>query len=415
MIKINLYPHQLQALEQTQNLNRVAYYLDMGLGKTYLGSEKMKQLNAPYNLLICQKSKINDWAEHFKFYYAYNVVIYKNQPIESMPQNSVIIINYDLIWRRPQLKQLKNFTLLLDESQYIKSETSKRTKFILNLNPTNVILLSGTPTGGKYEELWTQVRLLGWNISKKAFYNHYTITEQIDVGGFKIHVVVGYKNIDRLKEKLKSYGAVFMKSDEVFDLPDQIEQLVLVENIREYTRFKKDRVITINEETLVGDTALTKLLYLRQLSSIYNSNKHEAFKDLISSTEDRVVVFYNIKKEFEILKGICEVLEKPVSYINGDGTDLKNYEVKNNTVTLVQYQAGATGINLQRANKVIYHSLPLSSELWMQSKKRIHRIGQSRTCFYYYLITKNSIEEKILDVLKERQDFTLDLFERVDK
>lgn len=387
----------------------------MGLGKTYVGSEKMKQLNAPYNLLICQKSKIKDWADHFKTYYDYNVIIYNKQPIDSIPSRSILIINYDLAWRRPQLNQLKNFTLILDESQYIKNETSERAKFILNLNSDNVILLSGTPTGGKYEELWTQLRLLGWNISKKAFYNHYTITEMIDVGGFTIPVVVGYKNVDRLKEKLKSHGAVFMKSDEVFDLPDQIEQLVLVENIREYTRFKKDRVITINEETLVGDTALTKLLYLRQLSSIYNSNKHEAFKDLISSTEDRVVVFYNFKKEFEILKGICEVLEKPVSYINGDGTDLKNYEVKNNTVTLVQYQAGATGINLQRANKVIYHSLPLSSELWMQSKKRIHRIGQSRTCFYYYLITKNSIEEKILDVLKERQDFTLDLFERVDK
>lgn len=393
----------------------MAYYLDMGLGKTYVGSEKMKQLNAPYNLLICQKSKIKDWADHFKTYYDYNVIIYNKQPIDSIPSRSILIINYDLAWRRPQLNQLKNFTLILDESQYIKNETSERAKFILNLNSDNVILLSGTPTGGKYEELWTQLRLLGWNISKKAFYNHYTITEMIDVGGFTIPVVVGYKNVDRLKEKLKSHGAVFMKSDEVFDLPDQIEQLVLVENIREYTRFKKDRVITINEETLVGDTALTKLLYLRQLSSIYNSNKHEAFKDLISSTEDRVVVFYNFKKEFEILKGICEVLEKPVSYINGDGTDLKNYEVKNNTVTLVQYQAGATGINLQRANKVIYHSLPLSSELWMQSKKRIHRIGQSRTCFYYYLITKNSIEEKILDVLKERQDFTLDLFERVDK
>ncbi|WP_337961156.1 helicase-related protein [Caloramator sp. mosi_1] len=84
-------------------------------------------------------------------------------------------------------------------------------------------------------------------------------------------------------------------------------------------------------------------------------------------------------------------------------------------MTLVQYQAGATGINLQRANKVIYFSLPLSSDLLMQSKKRIHRIGQSRTCFYYYLMTKNSIEEKILDVLKERQDFTLDLFKKVDE
>ncbi|WP_337961155.1 SNF2-related protein [Caloramator sp. mosi_1] len=217
----------------------MAYYLDMGLGKTYVCSEKMKQLNAPYNLLICQKSKIKDWAEHFKLYYDYNVVIYKNQTIESIPEHSVIIINYDLVWRRLQLKQLRNFTLILDESQYIKNETSKRSKFILSLNPTNVILLSGTPTGGRYEELWTQVRLLGWNISKKAFYNHYTIIEMIDVGGFKIPVVVGYKNVDRLKEKLKSYGAVFMKSDEVLDLPEQVEQIITAQNTKEYKMFKK--------------------------------------------------------------------------------------------------------------------------------------------------------------------------------
>ncbi|MBZ4650923.1 hypothetical protein [Thermosipho sp. (in: thermotogales)] len=72
-------------------------------------------------------------------------------------------------------------------------------------------------------------------------------------------------------------------------------------------------------------------------------------------------------------------------------------------------------MNLQKANKIIYYSLPLSSELWMQSKKRIHRIGQNKTCFYYYLITEKSVEEKILQVLKERRDFTLDLFEKVDR
>ncbi|EOC99349.1 hypothetical protein L21TH_2607 [Caldisalinibacter kiritimatiensis] len=304
---------------------------------------------------------------------------------------------------------------MLDESQYIKNETCNRAKFILSLAPTNVILLSGTPTGGKYEELWSQLKLLGWNISKKLFYKHYTITEKLDMGGFQITVVKGYKNVDRLKEKLKEYGAVFMKSEEVLDLPEQIENMVTVKNTKEYRKFKKDRVITIDDETLVGDTALTKLLYLRQLASIYNPNKHQALKDLLISTEDRVVVFYNFKKEFEIIKDICEKLEKPVSYINGEGTDLKNYEVKDNTVTLVQYQAGASGVNLQRANKIIYHSLPLSSELWMQSKKRIHRIGQSRSCFYYYFITEKSVEEKILEVLKERRDFTLDLFEKVDR
>jgi SNF2 family DNA or RNA helicase len=414
-INVNLYPHQRRALKETQKINRVAYYLDLGLGKTFVGSEKLKELNAPYNLVVCQKSKIKDWAEHFKTYYDYEVIIFKNQSIESISPHSVIIINYDLVWRRKQLKELRDFTLMLDESQYIKNETSNRAKFILGLNPTNVILLSGTPTGGKYEELWSQLKLLGWNISKKLFYKHYTITEKLDMGGFQITVVKGYKNVDRLKEKLKEYGAVFMKSEEVLDLPEQIENMITVKNTKEYRKFKKDRVITIDDETLVGDTALTKLLYLRQLSSIYNPNKHQALKDLLISTEDRVVVFYNFKKEFETIKSICEDLEKPVSCINGEGSDLENYETKNNTITLVQYQAGASGVNLQRANKIIYHSLPLSSELWMQSKKRIHRIGQSRSCFYYYLITEKSVEEKILKVLKERRDFTLDLFEKVNR
>ncbi|MBU5455283.1 DEAD/DEAH box helicase [Caproiciproducens sp. MSJ-32] len=372
----------------------------------------MKQLNAPYNLLICQKSKIKDWEEHFKNYYDLKVIIFKNQSIESIPQNSVIIINYDLVWRRKQLQKLKDFTLILDESQYIKNETSNRAKFILSLNPANVILLSGTPTGGKYEELWSQLRLLGWSISKKSFYNHYTITEKIDVGGFKIPVVKGYKNVDRLKEKLKSHGAVFMKTEEVFDLPDQIEQVITIENTKEYKKFKKDRVITIDGETLAGDTALTKLLYLRQLTSIYNSNKHQVLKDIFESSNDRFVIFYNFKREFEIIKTICFKIDRPISYINGDGTNLENYENKSNSITLVQYQSGASGVNLQKSNRIIYFSLPLSSEFWMQSKKRIHRIGQSRTCFYYYLITENSIEEKILEVLKERRDFTVELFEK---
>ena len=302
---------------------------------------------------------------------------------------------------------------MLDESQYIKNETSNRAKFILSLNPTNVILLSGTPTGGKYEELWSQLKLLGWNISKKLFYKQYTITEKLDVGGFPITVVKGYKNVDRLKEKLKSHGAVFMKSNEVFDLPEQVENIVSIKNTADYRKFKRDRVIAIDGETLVGDTSLTKLLYLRQLASIYNPNKLVVLKDILNSTNDRVIIFYNFKKEFEIIKVICEGLEKPISQINGDGTDLENYETIDNTVTLVQYQAGATGVNLQKANKVVYYSLTLSSELWMQSKKRIHRIGQNRTCFYYYLITEKSVEEKILEVLKERRDFTLELFEKV--
>lgn len=116
----------------------------MGLGKTFVGSEKMWELNAPYNLVVCQKSKIQDWVKHFKTFYDYHVVVYDQQPINNIPENSVLIINYDKVWRRPQLRQLKNFTLMLDESSMIKNENSNRSKFILQLQPDNVILLSGT-------------------------------------------------------------------------------------------------------------------------------------------------------------------------------------------------------------------------------------------------------------------------------
>lgn len=409
-LKLKLYPHQKKVLEETKNYNRVGYFLDMGLGKTFIGSEKMKELNTNHNLIICQKSKIDDWVEHMKTYYPnYNIIVY-NKPVP-IPDNSVIIINYDLVWRRPELAELEDFTLILDESSMIKNYKAKRTKFILkNLKPKNVILLSGTPTGGKYEELWTQCQLLGWNISKSTYWNHYIITKQIDVGGFPIKIVVGYKNVERLKHKLREHGAVFMKTDEVFDLPEQIHNEVKIKNTPEYKRFRKHRIVKINDTELVGDTTLTRMLYERQLCGQYNKHKLEALKDLLESTEDRVVIFYNFNEEYKLIKELCEKLNKPTSTVNGSIKDLENYKNKSNTVTLAQYQAGAHGLNLQKSNKIIYFTLPLSSELFEQSKKRIHRIGQSRTCFYYYLIVEKSIEGKIFDTLKLRKDFTDKLF-----
>lgn len=413
MSEVKLLLHQVKVIEDTKKFNRVAYYLDMGLGKTFVGSEKLKELNANHNLIICQKSKIKDWYEYCKTYYCnYNTIIYSKSRL--IPNNSIIIINYDLVWRRPELLELKDFTLMLDESSCIKNEKSKRSKFILKLKPTNVILLSGTPCSGKYEELYSQCQLLGWNISKKAFWDTYIQTRNMNVNGFKIPIVIGYKNVDRLKAKLREYGAVFMKTEEVLTLPEQMDNIVKVESTKEYKKFKKNRLVEIDEVELVGDTTLNNMLYQRQLAAMYNNNKYEALSDILQSTEDRVLIFYNFTQELDVIKKICKKLDKPVSVVNGKTKDLKNYESKENSVTLLQYQAGAMGLNLQLSNKIIYFSLPLSSELFEQSKKRTHRMGQKRTCMYYYLITEGTIEEKIFDVLGQRRDFTNKLFEEID-
>ena len=65
---MNLYPHQTEALDLIKDKNRCAVYYDMGLGKTYIGSEKMIQLGSKINLIICQKSKIDDWINHFRLF-----------------------------------------------------------------------------------------------------------------------------------------------------------------------------------------------------------------------------------------------------------------------------------------------------------------------------------------------------------
>ena len=205
-----------------------------------------------------------------------------------------------------------------------------------------------------------------------------------------------------------------MKTEEVLELPEQQFININVANTSDYKKFKKHRLITVEDKELVGDTSLSKMLYLRQLASQYNKHKLAALKDLLESTNDRVVIFYNFKDEYEKIKNLCIKLEKTVSSVNGSVRDLEAYENNSDSITLVQYQAGAMGLNLQKSNKVVYFSLPLSSELFEQSKKRIHRLGQAKSCFYYYMLTEKSIEHDILEVLNTRRDFTDKLFEEIE-
>ena len=241
------------------------------------------------------------------------------------------------------------------------------------------------------------------------------------MGGF-IHKIVDkdnpYKNVDRLKSKLREHGAVFMKTEDCFNLPEQtfINQYVVTS--KEYRKFMKDCLINIDEYCLVGDTALTKRLYARQLCGQYSPDKVKAFWNLLESTQERLIVFYNFNAELETLKEIASLVGRPISEVNGHCKDLTAYDQEDNSVTFIQYQAGAMGLNLQNANKIIYFTLTDKSELFEQSKKRIHRIGQEKPCFYYIMMCKGSVEEKILQTLKMRKDFTDELFieyERTEK
>ena len=136
---------------------------------------------------------------------------------------------------------------------------------------------------------------------------------------------------------------------------------------------------------------------------------------MLNSTDDNLVVFYNYNAELEKLMQVAIEEERTPGVVNGSRKD----KAEGHDILFVQFQAGAYGLNLQGfSNRIIYFTLPLgkgSCDMWEQSKKRIHRIGQDKTCFYYYLLVRNSVEMWNLEALREGKDFTDRLFEERDR
>ena len=95
----------------------------------------------------------------------------------------------------------------------------------------------------------------------------------------------------------------------------------------------------MKREGYVTSNMAVKILYARQLCGMYHQEKMDAFRDLLESTEDRVIVFYNFNEELTRLRKICEALDREVSFVNGSGRSMYAYECVENSVTCVhQFQ-----------------------------------------------------------------------------
>ena len=412
---MKLYKHQEKVLEQIKGKKRVLLALEMGLGKSLCASEHLKTLDYKYCLIVCPKSLIPMWQEHYQKFY--------NQEINDFTKTKKIveginIVNYDLIFRRKELLLIPNVTLILDEVNAIVNDKAKRTKAIRSMDIDNLIMLSGSIGRGKYENLFVLAKLLGALCTEKQFYNRYIIEREIQIQGqqFPIKIVCGYKNVEELKANMRKRNTIFLKTEQVIHLPEQTFIVNKVNPTKEYKVFKKDRLVVLNDGTeLVGDCGLSKMLYERKLCGIYNKDKLTALKDLLESTDNRVIIFYNFWDEFYAIEKIVKELDRPISVCNGKEHNMDNYDKYNNSVTLLQYASGSSGINVQKSNVMIYFTPCLSADFWMQSKKRIHRINQIKPCFYYQLVVKNSIEEKIYEALARGEDFNDRLFEEYER
>lgn len=414
---MKLYKYQRDIIDKLEPYNKCALYLEAGCGKTHTSSHKAVSYNVPI-VVVAPKAVIPQWVEHFKDnhpeWWLYDLS--KKQQltdfVHAKVQNRCGIITYGLVWRRPELLKMKGYTLILDESHNICNPTSKQTKGIMKLKHDNLILLSGTPNGGAYEKLYTQMKMLGYKPNKKQFEDRYCNMFTMETGGVKFKVLSKtnpYKNLDELNHILRDdLHCVFLKTNDVHELPEQRFIDVPIAVSKEYQKFLKEDYIDLGDREYIAGSPTDKLLYSRYLCGVDNKSKLDVLTTLLEGIEDRVIVFYNFKIEHDVLTKICKKSKRKVFTCNGNVTQVDEFKKCDESVLLVQYQAGATGLNLQFCNKVIYFSPTLSSNLYEQSKARTWRIGQNNKCTYWLLTC--GIERDIMYSLDKKQDYTLKLF-----
>lgn len=416
---MELYESQKEILMEVMDRDRCALYCAPGTGKTFMSLVKAQYDDAQHILVICQKTMVDEWIGNARIVFpTYRMINLRTERLDEMPQEQfVAVVNYDTMWRRPELLKWKGYTIIFDESSMLQNENSKRGRFALKLRPDKLILLSGTPVSGKYEKLYSQMKLLGYPKTKTWFYDRYVdYTWEVPFGsawGFdkKFRMIHGYKRVPELKQVLRDLGCVFRSLEDVCELPEDMSIDCYVKPPKELKTFTKTGIVEMDGDVLLGDSVLAKRIRMKQLCGFYNPNKKAKLEDIFESlSEERIIVFYLFQRDLDVIKEVAG--SRPFSYVNGEGRDLDAYENHGDSITAVQYQAGAYGLNLQQAHYAVYWDYIEECDKWMQSKSRIRRNGQQSKQVYYNLITEGSIEEKILRTLQEGKDYTDELFIR---
>lgn len=431
--KKDLYPFQREALEKIKNFDNAALFWQMGAGKTISSIEltECEEWNTPILVCLVLKSTVSQWLD--ELYSQTERTVFngykksRRDGIEAFiacSDRKCIVIGYDAYKAKSGAKlrayinqNSEDVTVICDESSLIGHMESERTKAVMDTAAKHKLLLSGTPaTGGKLEMMIGTANMLGWPISKGEFLKKFCyVYEWTDPTRpwRTIPIIQGYHDIDTLRAGLKSHGGSFITMEEAgVQLPETTEQRITIATTPEYKKFMIKGIVYIDDTEIVGENNLTKMLYGRQICSVYNPAKAAALEELLEQAGDEpVIVFYNWTAELRILESICERLERPVSVVNGQRKDLQAYEQNEpGTVILAQYQAASMGLNLQKSRICIFFSPVCSYSDYEQAKARIHRIGQKRNCIFYNLICEDSIEEHIMQTLAERKDYTEQLF-----
>lgn len=319
-----------------------------------------------------------------------------------------------------ELKKLcKNKTINMiafDECHKCANPTSQQSKGLLELKAENQIAMSGTPLMNKPTDLYTPLKWLGYeNHTFYQFQKHYCI-----YGGFGGYEVIGYKNLDELQEKLNKIMLRRLKND-VLDLPEKTyidEYVELTPNQQKvYNEVYKEVKQNI-DKIKVSPNPLAQLIRLRQAigytgilsSTIKESAKLDRLKELIeehTQNNQKVVVFSNWTQMTDIIYSQLKKYNPALitGEINIDERKIQENKFQNDNackVIIGTIGAMGTGLTLTAGEVVIFIDEPWTKANYEQAVDRCHRIGAKNNITIYNIIAKNTLDERIHQIVYKK-------------
>lgn len=348
----------------------------------------------------------------------------------------VAVINYEKTWRDGFKEALLGFDadlIVCDESQRIKGHDSKQSKAMWELGDKAryKMILSGTPVQNNVTDIWSQYRFLDRTIFGDLYYpfqNRYCQMHSV----FKSKVVRTLHE-EELVEKEHSI-AFRVTKEEALDLPEQtFETRTIVMSKKErqiYDALKRESVASIEGEgTITATTVLTKLLRLQQFTGGFlvkdgsdqpqqvSTAKLDALQDILEDYAvdggKKLVVFARFIPEVEAILQMAEKVlkNKKVVSIQGSvkkelrGEIIAQFQKDPDTMVIVgQIDTLGVGVTLTAADTCVYYSKTFNYATYEQSLSRIHRIGQRNVCTYIDLVCADSVDERITEALRKKED-----------
>ncbi len=404
----SLYPYQEKYLA---NMPRKAIFNSgLGTGKTAMSIVHYFRTVYPEPLLVvapASKIRTNDWQQEFEE--ICNMLELEIPEVEFISYERLRVIKAG----KPKWFEYKHMkAIITDEIHALKNPQALQSKAIQEITKdcNFFIGLSGTLMPNGWIDFAGYSKLFGFTKGVTEFKNKYCRIERFK--GFP--EIKGYYHIDELKAQLASIAHPLSR-EQALELPSrQFIGKTLEMNsktAKRYYNLKLTRTDTNTGELVDNSTRLASLL--RQTTT---NSRIDEMMSIVNDTDENIVIFYNYISEREaILKELKKTKKKILRY-DGEKHDIlpKANANINNTVLVAHYKSASTGLNLQFASVTIFFSLTYSFQEYSQAVGRTHRTGQTKRCLFYVLKVKNTIDDNILQALKNKQDFNVRLW-AVDK